>query len=465
MKYEPHDYQVYASEYIKEHDAAAVFLECGLGKTSITLTAIHDLMFDRFEIHKVLIIGPIRVVTMSWPDEIKKWDHTSDLRYSVAVGTEFERMAALEAQADLYLINRENVQWLVEKSGLPFDYDMVVVDELSSFKNWQAKRFKALMKVRPKVKRIVGLTGTPSSNGLMDLFAEYKLLDMGQRLGRFIGQYRSRYFMPDKTSGHVVYSYKLLPGAEEAIYDRISDITISMKSADHLKMPELVNSRYMVRLDEPELVKYERMKRDLLLKLPEGEVTAANAAALSGKLSQMANGAVYSDDGTYEKIHDRKLDALEDIIEAANGKPVLAAYWYQHDLERIQERLSEFKIGCARLDKERNIRRWNEGKIPVGLIHPASAGHGLNLQSGGNILVWFGLTWSLELYQQTVARLWRQGQKKTVSVIHILAAKTIDEQIMHALETKDHTQRALIDAVRAEVMAGGISQQTDRECL
>ena len=465
MKYEPHDYQVYASEYIKEHDAAAVFLECGLGKTSITLTAIHDLMFDRFEIHKVLIIGPIRVVTMSWPDEIKKWDHTSDLRYSVAVGTESERMAALEAQADLYLINRENVQWLVEKSGLPFDYDMVVVDELSSFKNWQAKRFKALMKVRPKVKRIVGLTGTPSSNGLMDLFAEYKLLDMGQRLGRFIGQYRNRYFVPDKTNGHVVYSYKLLPGAEEAIYDKISDITISMKSADHLKMPELVNSRYMVRLDEPELVKYERMKRDLLLKLPEGEVTAANAAALSGKLSQMANGAVYSDDGTYEKIHDRKLDALEDIIEAANGKPVLAAYWYQHDLERIQERLSEFKIGCARLDKERNIRRWNEGKIPVGLIHPASAGHGLNLQSGGNILVWFGLTWSLELYQQTVARLWRQGQKKTVSVIHILAAKTIDEQIMRALETKDHTQRALIDAVRAEVMAGGSSQQTDRECL
>ena len=465
MKYEPHDYQVYASEYIKEHDAAAVFLECGLGKTSITLTAIHDLMFDRFEIHKVLIIGPIRVVTMSWPYEIKKWNHTSDLRYSVAVGTESERMAALEAQADLYLINRENVQWLVEKSGLPFDYDMVVVDELSSFKNWQAKRFKALMKVRPKVKRIVGLTGTPSSNGLMDLFAEYKLLDMGQRLGRFIGQYRNRYFVPDKTNGHVVYSYKLLPGAEEAIYDKISDITISMKSADHLKMPELVNSRYMVRLDEPELVKYERMKRDLLLKLPEGEVTAANAAALSGKLSQMANGAVYSDDGTYEKIHDRKLDALDDIIEAANGKPVLAAYWYQHDMERIQERLSELKVGCARLDKERNIRRWNEGKIPVGLIHPASAGHGLNLQSGGNILVWFGLTWSLELYQQTVARLWRQGQKETVSVIHILAAKTIDEQIMHALETKDHTQRALIDAVRAEVMAGGSSQQTDRECL
>lgn len=458
MKYEPHDYQVYASEYIKEHETAAVFLECGLGKTSITLTAIRDLMFDRFEIHKVLIIGPIRVVTMSWPDELQKWDHLSDLRYSVATGTEGERHAALKADADLYLINRENVQWLVEKSGLPFDYDMVVVDELSSFKNWQAKRFKALMKVRPKVKRIVGLTGTPSSNGLMDLFAEYKLLDMGQRLGRFIGQYRSRYFVPDKKNGHVVYSYKLLPGAEEAIYDRISDITISMKSADHLKMPELVNSRYMVHLDEPELEKYERMKRDLLLQLPEGEVTAANAAALSGKLSQMANGAVYSDDGAYEMIHDRKLDALEDIIEAANGKPVLAAYWYQHDLERIQDRLSGLKIGFTRLDQERNIRRWNQGEIPVGLIHPASAGHGLNLQSGGNILVWFGLTWSLELYQQTVARLWRQGQKETVSVIHILAAKTIDEQIMHALETKDHTQRALINAVKAEVMGHGDCQ-------
>ena len=311
------------------------------------------------------------------------------------------------------------------------------------------------MKVRPKVKRIVGLTGTPSSNGLMDLFAEYKILDMGQRLGRFIGQYRNAYFKPDKTNGHIVYSYKLLPGAEDAIYDRISDITISMKSADHLKMPELVNSRYTVHLDKKEYLKYVRMKQDLLLKLPKGEVTAANAAALSGKLVQMANGAVYSDDGEYEKIHDRKLDALEDIIEAANGKPVLMAYWYQHDLERIQEKLTELDIEFARLDKEQNIRRWNTGEVPVGLIHPASAGHGLNLQSGGSMLVWFGLTWSLELYQQTVARIWRQGQKNTVSVIHIITAKTIDEQIMHALETKDHTQKALIDAVKAEVVMDG----------
>ena len=452
MKYEPHDYQTFATEYIENHDIAAVLLECGLGKTSITLTAISDLMFDSFEVHKVLVIAPIRVAKISWPDELEKWDHISDLRYSVAVGTEAERIKALKEPADIYLINRENVQWLIEKSGIPFDYDMVVVDELSSFKNHQAKRFKALMKVRPKIHRIVGLTGTPSSNGLMDLFAEYKLLDNGERLGRFIGQYRNAYFKPDKTNGPVVYSYKLLPGAEEAIYDKISDITISMKSADHLKMQELVNSRYTVHLDKKELLKYVRMKQDLLLKLPKGEVTAANAAALSGKLVQMANGAIYMDDGSIEEIHSRKLDALEDIIESANGKPVLVAYWYQHDLQRICERLTELKLDFCRFDKDENIRRWNTGTVSVGLIHPASAGFGLNIQSGGNILVWFGLTWSLELYQQTVARLWRQGQKNTVSVIHIITAKTIDEQIMRALETKDHTQAALIDAVKAEIL-------------
>ena len=455
MRYEPHEYQVYAAEYIKSHEVSAVLLECGLGKTAITLTAIDGLMFDSFDIRKVLVIAPVRVAKMSWPDEIEKWDHLHGLRYSVAAGTEAERIKALKEPADIYLINRENVQWLVEKSGIPFDFDMVVVDELSSFKNHQAKRFKALMKVRPKVKRIVGLTGTPSSNGLMDLFAEYKLLDMGERLGRFIGQYRSAYFRPDKANGPVVYSYKLLPGAEDAIYARISDITISMKSADHLKMPELVNSRYMVHLDKNEFLKYAKMRGELILKLPKGEVTAANAAALSGKLVQMANGAVYSDDGDHERIHDRKLDALEDIIEAANGKPVLVAYWYQHDLERIVERLAELKVDSCRLDKEQNIRRWNEGDVPVGLIHPASAGHGLNLQSGGSILVWFGLTWSLELYQQTVARLWRQGQENTVSVIHIIAAKTIDERIMDALEAKDNTQKALIEAVKAEVDACG----------
>lgn len=456
MRYEPHEYQKYATEYIETHPVAAVLLECGLGKTSITLTAINNLMFDRFDVHKVLVIAPIRVAKLSWPDEMEKWEHLSDLTYSVAVGTEAERRRALQKQADIYLINRENVQWLIEKSGLPFDYDMVVVDELSSFKNHQAKRFKALMKVRPKVKRVVGLTGTPSSNGLMDLFAEYKLLDKGERLGRFIGQYRQNYFKPDKCNGPIVYSYKLLPGAEQRIYDKISDITISMKSADHLKMPELVNSRYMVHMDKKEKLKYARMKQELVLQLPDGEVTAANAASLSGKLSQMANGAIYTDDGGTEFIHDRKLDALEDLIEAANGKPVLVAYWFQHDLTRIAERLRQLGIIYQKLDSDESIRKWNAKELQVGLIHPASAGHGLNLQSGGSTLIWFGLTWSLELYQQTVARLWRQGQtSETVVVQHILTAKTVDEQIMRALSEKDLTQSALIEAVKAEVMEDG----------
>ena len=451
MKCEPHDYQVYASEYIKEHDAAAVFLECGLGKTSITLTAVRDLMFDRFEIHKVLIIGPIRVVTMSWPDEIKKWDHTSDFRYSVAVGTETERMTALEAKADIYLINRENVQWLVEKSGLPFDYDMVVVDELSSFKNWQAKRFKALMKVRPKVKRIVGLTGTPSSNGLMDLFAEYKLLDMGQRLGRFIGQYRNRYFVPDKTNGHVVYSYKPLPGAEEAIYDRISDITISMKALDYLDMPDCIYTQHYVEMDKKEREYYDRLRRDLIIPLEDADIDAANAASLTGKLLQMANGAVYDENGNARFIHERKLDALEDLIEAANGQPVLIAYWFKHDRQRIALRLAKMGITARDIKESQDIKDWNNGKIPVALLHPASAGHGLNIQQGGHILIWFGLTWSLELYQQTNARLWRQGQSETVTIHHIICKDTVDEDVMAALEKKDITQEKLIAAVKARL--------------
>ena len=409
-------------------------------------------MFDSFEIHKVLVVAPIRVASFSWSAEIEKWDHLDGLKYSVAVGTAAERLAALRKQADIYLINRENVQWLISESGIPFDFDMVVIDELSSFKNHQTKRFKALMKVRPKVKRIVGLTGTPSSNGLMDLWAEFRLLDMGERLGRFIGQYRTSYFRPDKQNGQVVFSYKPLPGAEKQIYGKISDITISMKSTDHLQMPELINSRYTVYLSEKEDSRYADLKQDLVLQLPDGEITAANAASLSGKLSQMANGAVYTDAGETVAIHERKLDALEDIIEAANGKPVLVAYWFRHDLERITERLHKLKIPCSRLDTDGSIRKWNAGEIPVALIHPASAGHGLNLQGGGNTLVWFGLTWSLELYQQTVARLWRQGQQsETVVVQHIITKGTIDERIMKALSEKDTTQAALIEAVKADL--------------
>ena len=454
MRYKPHDYQKYAINFIKEHPIAAILLDMGMGKTSIVLAALNDLIFDRFEVSKVLIIAPLRVAKHTWSTEIQKWDQLKGLRYSIVVGTAAERRRALMVDADIYIINRENIPWLIEKSGLPFDYDMVVIDELSSFKNWQAKRFRALMKVRPKVKRIVGLTGTPSSNGLMDLFAEYKILDMGERLGRFISQYRLDYFVPDQMNGPVVYSYRLRPGADRRIYNRISDITISMKGTDHLKMPELVNSEYMVYMDEDECRKYEQMKHDLVVSLPGGEVTAANAASLSGKLTQMANGAVYSDTGGIEKIHDRKLDALEDMIEAANGKSLLVAYWYKHDLIRISRRLDARGVRYGKLDTDKSICDWNAGRLEVGLIHPASAGHGLNLQSGGSTLVWFGMIWSLELYQQTIAKLWRQGQESgTVVVQHILTAGTVDERIMKALSAKDATQTRLIDAVKAEVTA------------
>ena len=455
MKYSPHDYQKFAVKFILEHPIAAIFLDMGMGKSSVTLTAVMELMYNRFEVSKVLIVAPLRVCRYTWPQEIMKWDHLKGLRHSVAAGTAAERKKALETDADIYIINRENIPWLIDGSGLPFDYDMLVIDELSSFKNHQAKRFRALMKVRPFIRRVVGLTGTPSSNGLMDLYAEFKVLDMGKRLGRFIGQYRNAYFRPDRTNGQIVYSYKLLPGADEKIYDRISDITISMKGTDYLDMPELVNSRYKVYMDADEEEAYEGLKKEFVLSLPGGEVTAANAAALSGKLLQMSNGAVYTDDREALFIHDRKLDALEDIIEAANGRSVLIAYWFQHDLERITDRLSERKIYFERLDSDAGIRKWNAGEIPVGLIHPASAGHGLNLQEGGSFLVWFGLTWSLELYQQTVARLWRQGQQSgTVVVQHIVTAGTIDEEVLDALEHKEATQSKLIAAVKAEVEDG-----------
>ena len=452
QEFKPHDYQKFAADFIMTHPISAVILFLGAGKTVITLTAIEKLMYEDFEVGKVLIIAPLRVAKVTWKDEILKWQHLRHMSYAVAVGTEKERMEALHKNADITIINRENLQWLIEKSGVPFDYDMVVIDELSSFKNWQSKRFRAFMKVRPKVKRIVGLTGTPAPNSLMDLFAEFKCLDMGERLGRFITQYRTGYFTPDKMNGQIVYSYKLLPGAEERIYEKISDITISMKALDHLKMPELVSNRYPVYMDEAEEAKYQAMKNDLILPFKdEDEITAANAAALSGKLCQMANGAVYSDNGETVHIHDRKLDALEDIIEAAQG-PILLCYWFKHDLERITNRLDELKVGYSKISSEESIRKWNEGKYQVGLIHPASAGHGLNLQHGGNVIVWFGLTWSLELYDQTNARLWRQGQQaSTVVVQHIVTAGTIDERILDAISKKEKGQNALIDAVKAEL--------------
>ena len=407
-------------------------------------------MFDMFEVRKVLIIGPLRVARDTWPSEIEKWEHLRHLRYSVAVGSAEERVTALQADADIYIINRENVDWLV--SNRIFDFDMIVIDELSSFKNHQSKRFKALMKVRPKVKRIVGLTGTPASNGLMDLFAEFRLLDMGERLGRFIGQYRNEYFKPDKQNGYIVYSYKPLPDAEERIYEKISDITVSMKAVDHLKMPKLISNEYSVKMSESEKEKYKELKEELILEVQDTEITAANAAALSNKLCQMSNGAIYDDDGEIIPIHNRKLDALEDIIESANGKPVLVAYWFKHDRTRIAERLHKLGIVYQEIKSAESIKKWNSGKLQAALIHPASAGHGLNLQSGGNFLVWFGLTWGLELYQQTNARLWRQGQQsETVVIQHIVTKGTVDEKILKALKEKDETQTALMTAVKAEL--------------
>lgn len=446
MKYKPHSYQEYAIRYIETHPISALLIDMGLGKTSITLTAIRNLLFDSFEVCKVLVIAPLRVAKNTWTDEIKKWEHLSTLTYSLIVGNENERLSALNEKADIYIINRENVDWLVNKSGYKFDFDMVVIDELSSFKNHQSKRFKSFMKVRPLVKRIVGLTGTPSSNGLMDLFAEFKILDMGKRLGYFIGQYRNTYFKPDKMNGPIVYSYKPLPNAENAIYEKISDITVSMKANEYLKMPELLTSNYVVELSNSEKNQYDEMKKSLVLEITDGEITASNAASLSNKLCQLSNGAIYDDEQNIVEIHDRKLEALEDIIESMNGKPLLIAYWYRHDLERIKSRFSVREIKTSE-----DISDWNDGKIPVALIHPASAGHGLNLQNGGSTLVWFGLTWSLELYQQTNARLYRQGQKNTVVIQHIITKDTIDEHILKALKKKNKTQSDLIDAVKADL--------------
>lgn len=449
MKFIPHKYQEYATNFIINKPISAIFLEMGLGKSVITLTAIYELMLERFEVDRVLVIAPLRVARNTWPEEIEKWSHLKGLTYAVAVGTEKERLEALYSDAHIYIINRENVEWLIARSGIDFNFDMVVIDELSSFKSHQSKRFKSLMKVRPNIKRIVGLTGTPSSNGLMDLWAEYRLLDMGERLGKFIGRFRESYFDPDKRNQHMIFSYKPKPGAEEAIYEKISDITISMKGTDYLKLPDLIMNEVPVSLNRKEKEALDVMKRDLITTIKGEDITASNAAALSNKLLQMANGAVYDDNGSVTQIHDRKLEKLEDIIEAANGKPVLIAYWFKHDLLRIQNR---FKVEV--LTSSDSIKKWNGGKIQIAAIHPASAGHGLNLQAGGSTLVWFGLTWSLELYQQTNARLYRQGQTDTVIIHHLIAKDTMDERVMDALNKKNNTQSALIDAVKATLKGG-----------
>ena len=448
MKYEPHRYQSFATDYILDHDACGLFLDLGLGKSVITLSAL-TVLLEKGQVGKVLIIAPLRVARSTWPMEILKWDHTRSLSYAVAVGKEKERIKAVEIKADITIINRENVDWLI-KYLRSFPYDCVVVDELSSFKNHKSKRFKALMAVRPHVKRIIGLTGTPASNGLEDLWAQIKLLDFGKRLGRFITEYRDRYFIPEEfnPATGIVYKRRPKPGAEEQIFEKISDITVSMSAIENLDMPDVVYSDYPVFLSD-EMALYEQFKRELAVDLNDTPLTAANAAVLSNKLRQVADGVVYLDDGSVRHIHTKKLDALEDLIESANGCPVLVAYSFRHEMKEIRERFPFARV----IDKDRDISDWNKGEIPIGLLHPASVGYGVNLQTGGHILIWYGLTWSLEEYQQTVGRLWRQGQKHPVSVVHIMAKDTIDERIREVLKRKDATQNALLEAVKAEIFS------------
>lgn len=448
MKYKPHPYQTQATHFIQTHKVAALFLEMGLGKTITTLTAIHALMLDSFEISKTLIIAPLRVARNTWPQEIAKWDHLRGLRASIMCGSRQERLEALNTPAHLYIVNRENLPWLVKTLGHKWDFDMVIIDELSGFKNHNSKRFRALKAVRKRVKRIVGLTGTPAPNGLIDLWAQIYLLDLGERLGQSITGYRSSFFKPDKRSWEKVFSWKVREGGEDEIYRRIQDITISMRAKDYLHLPEVTYTGVDAVLDTSQERVYQELKEDLVTVIEDEVIDAKNAAVLAGKLLQLASGAIYSDAGEPVLVHEAKLDALEDIVEAANGQPLLVAYWFKHELARITDRFPKARV----LSTARDFRDWNDGKVKLGLIHPASAGHGLNLQKGGHLLAWFSLPWSLELYEQTNARLNRQGQTEPVTVTHIIAKGTIDERVLGALSRKQVTQSALIEAVKAQIM-------------
>lgn len=448
MQYKAHDYQEYAKQKIIEQKACGLFLEPGLGKTVITLSAIWDLMFDYFDISKVLVIAPLRVAENTWTEELEKWDHLTYLRISRVLGTEAQRLEALTTPADIYVINRENVAWLAELGE--WDFDMLVIDELSSFKNASSKRFKALRRKRPGIDRVVGLTGTPSTNGLMDLWSEIYLLDQGKRLGKTLSTYRADFFVPDRMNGWIVYSYRPRPRAEKWIYSRLSDLCVSMKSQDFLQMPERLERDVAVKLPSAAREKYKELEREMVAKLECKTVDAVNAAVLTNKLLQMASGAVYDENKAVAELHSSKLDALEDLIEAANGKPVLIYFGYRHDKERIQKRFKE----AQEIKTPEDFQSWNRGEILVAIAHPASMGHGLNLQHGGSTVVWFSLPWSLELYQQANARLWRQGQKDTVVIFRLIAEGTIDRDVVRALEKKDLTQENLMQAVKARVGDG-----------
>ena len=441
----------------------------GMGKTVSTLTAINELMFSQFKVHKVLIIAPLRVAKTTWVDELKKWDHLTNLKHSVVIGTPKVRMAALAADADVYLINRENIPWLVKQYGAYKDiergwgfklnkewkFDMLVIDESSSFKNPKAKRFKMIKHILPKTNRVVELTGTPSPNGLLDLWAQLYILDSGKRLGHSMAEYKRKYFTVTSTvfkMGRVIDTgFSPKKGAEAAIYKKIEDICVSMKSVEYLKMPTKVIMYHEVDLNKKARDDYNKMEKDLLLEISESgddDVVAGSASVLANKLLQMSNGAVYTETGGVHTIHEAKIDKLEDLIESANGRPVLVFYNYKHDLSRIQARIPKAEV----LDSEESIERWNNREIPVLLAHPASAGHGLNLQRGSNFIIWFGLTWSLELYEQANARLYRQGQPHDRVVInHIVTKNTYDSNVIKSIDGKASVQNRLLESVKARM--------------
>jgi SNF2 family DNA or RNA helicase len=441
-----HGYQDYSAEHIKRHPFCGLFLDMGLGKTLTTLTAIVDMLMLGEISGRILVIAPLEVALKVWPQEICKWDHTRHLTHSLVLGTPQERRAALRREADIHIVNRENVPWLIRTCGKRWPFKTVIVDELSSFKSNQAQRFKALRAVRPRIERLIGLTGTPASNGLLDLWPQMYLLDQGERLGKYITAYRRQYFYPTQQNGHVVYKWALREGAEEAIYSKISDIVISMRAKDHLELPPRTDNIITAELSASERAAYKKLEKDQIIEYEGETITAANAAVLAGKLLQMANGAVYNTAEKWTEIHSAKTDALKNIVEEAQGQPLLVFYQYRHDLARIRAALPEAEELDTRTDC---IERWNRGKIPVLLAHPASAGHGLNLQEGGHIIVWFGLTWSLEQYAQANARLDRQGQTEPVIVHHIITAGTIDERVLRVLRGKATLQEALMEAVKA----------------
>lgn len=450
MKFKPWNYQQYSINHIIDHKASGLFLDMGMGKTVSTLTAIDNLIFLG-EVNKVLVIAPLRVAEDTWSTEVKKWDHLKHLRISKILGTKKQREEALSKDADIYVTNRENVDWLVNECFDSWIWDMVVIDELSSFKSSKAIRFRALKKVRPYFKRIVGLTGTPAPNSLIDLWPQIYLLDGGQRLGKTITGFKDRYFNPGRRNGYVVYNWELKEGAEESIQNKISDICISMKADDYLDLPERIDNRVEISLSKKSMEIYKKLEKELIIELGEEDITAANAAVLTNKLLQMANGAIYSESKEVVNIHDEKLEKLEEIIDISNGKSVLVFYNFKHDYNRISKMLTKKKVTYQTLNNSEDIKKWNNGEIQVALLHPASAGHGLNLQYGGNVIVWFGLTWSLELYQQANARLHRQGQKESVIIHHLISKGTVDEDIMNALANKEINQNMLLEGVKARL--------------